>query len=228
VDLSVPDEEQLQDPDPKVATPRGEDSAENDVEEIPPLEDDPNLTSATDRGGTSKEVVQFPEPASVRVERRSGRKRNDPPPQQNRKTTRKTKPLKENQGYIDGIVGEEIVEGQEHIIVHWEGFASGNDTSSMAKSHAKRFPVLKKMLREYEENKLPGAVPAITPSEGDGHPKKAETENQDVNGDNGEGAAAAEHTANAMGRARVTRESFSINSCGDGGTRLPVPLRASC
>ena len=226
VDLSVPDEEQLQDSDPKVATPRGEDPAENGVEEIPPLEDDPNLTSAADRGGTSKEVVQFPEPASVRVERRSGRKRNDPPPQQNRKTTRKTKPLKENQGYIDGIVGEEIVEGQEHIIVHWEGFASGNDTSSMAKSHAKRFPVLKKMLREYEENKLPGAVPVVTPSEGDGHPEKAGTENQDVNGDNGENAA--EQMANAMGRARVTRESFSINSCGDGGTRLPVPLRASC
>jgi hypothetical protein len=62
--------------------------------------------------------------------------------------------MKPNQGYIDGILGEENVGGREHIIVHWEGFLPGDDTSSMSKTYAKKFPVLREMLNDYERAKL--------------------------------------------------------------------------
>ena len=104
-------------------------------QDVPALEDDPSLPTLVVGG---EEV----EPA-----RRSQRQRIKKPKQD------KVKPMKTNQGYIDGILGEENVEGKEHILVHWEGFAPGNDTSSMSKAYAKKFPVLRKMLEDYEHAK---------------------------------------------------------------------------
>ena len=38
--------------------------------------------------------------------------------------------------------------------MHWEGFLPGDDTSSMSKAYAKKFPVLREMLNDYERAKL--------------------------------------------------------------------------
>ena len=51
------------------------------------------------------------------------------------------------------------MEGKEHVIVHWEGFAPGNDTSSMAKTYARRFPFLRGMLEDFEKTKVEIGAP---------------------------------------------------------------------
>ena len=144
-----------------------------------------------------------------------GGKQNKPAP--------KLKPLKENQGYIDAIIGEETIAGEEHVIVHWEGFGAGNDTSSMSKTHAKKFPVLKKMLKEFEDNKLPetkmmdAQSPVLQTKDG----------NSNTDDDDSNSVKALGHTTNMVRREKMTKSKFSLNWYGNDRARLLVPLRVS-
>jgi hypothetical protein len=175
VDLSSPDTQPQANPEARPDVTAGGKGSKSDTygiapaaekqssaqDEIPALEDDPDLSTPGIEGGTDTVSGHAQEPKIDEV-RRSTRLRGGQ--QSKPKPILKAKPLKENQGYIDGILGEEIVEGKEHVIVHWEGFAPGNDTSSMAKSYANRFPVLRGMLEEFEKSKAENGAPA---TEGD-------------------------------------------------------------
>ena len=182
-------------------------------DEIPALEDDPDLHAPGIEGGEDTTSYHAQEP-EIDVVRRSTRLRGGQ--QTKLKPTLKNKPLKENQGYIDGILGEEIVEGKEHVIVHWEGFEPGNDTSSMAKSYAKRFPVLRVMLEDFEKNKVENGSPAT---------EVGPTNTQETY----LGATGADgHSINAVVKRKLmSLNYFSINSSGNGRTRLPVPPRVN-
>jgi hypothetical protein len=125
----------------------------------------------------------------------------------------KVKPLKPNQGYIDGILGEENVEGKEHIIVHWEGFEPGNDTSSMSKAYAKKFPVLKKMLEDYEHTKHTD--------------RRAEEKAPEKIEELRQVGPVADQREEALAP-KINMAAFLGNYHGDGMRQVPVPHHIAC
>jgi hypothetical protein len=227
VDFSSPDMQPQANPEARPDdTPGGVESKSNanapaaaaekearERDEIPALEVDPDLPAPV-VGGDADTTSSLAQEPKIDELRRSTRLRGGQ--QTKPKPTLKSKTLKENQGYIDGILGEEIVEGKEHVIVHWEGFAPGNDTSSMAKSYARRFPVLRGMLEDFEKNKVESGAPAT---------EMGSTNSQEVY----LGATGADgHSINAVVKRKLmSLNYFSINSSGNGRTRLLVPSRVN-
>jgi hypothetical protein len=85
----------------------------------------------------------------------------------------------------------------------------------MAKSYAKRFPVLRGMLEEFEKSKAENGAPAT-----EGGSTNTSLDNL---GATGEG-----HSINSVVKRKLmSLNYFSINSSGNGRTRLPVPLRVN-
>lgn len=145
---------------------------------------------------------------STRIKEYEGKTQKQPKP------PKQKKPLRENQGYIDKILGEEIVNGNEHIVVHWEGFAPGNDTSSMSKSHAKRFPVLRGMLKEFEQDKAVGGASLELSVDKMNKVETVATEGLSINA--------------AVKKKLMSARNFLGNSSGNDKTRRCVPSPTAC
>jgi hypothetical protein len=196
---------------------KGEEVKEEGPDGVPKLEEDPMLKA--NAKGRIPEIVAASVPLAQKPleegNRRSTRlqegKTQKPP-----KSLKQKKPLKENQGYIDKIIGEELVDGNEHIVVHWEGFAPGNDTSSMAKSHAKRFPVLRGMLKEFEQAKAVGEPGLLLSVDKIDKPGRVDAEEAAIN-------------LSAVDKNKLmSAKDFLGNSGGNDRTRRYVPSLTAC